>query len=104
MNYCCDQFDWLVSDAGKAGLSFIIRKVGDTNGVFLQSRVCDIQHESKLRNLPVNGDLPNPFRISAQQGIRHCPFCGKNIKDFLESIDQGILDEIVYKHKSFEMK
>jgi hypothetical protein len=102
MKLCCDVFDWLVSSAGKAGLSIILRYVGDKNTFFLQMRICDADQTSKYEQLPRNIGLPRPLRVAEQQGIKYCPFCGAELSRLIES-RRDDMEELVEKHKEFEL-
>ena len=73
---CCDRFQWLVNEAGTAGLSIIVRHVGHEYGFFLQGRACDADQEQTLQHIISSIVVPQSLRIVTQQGIQFCPFCG----------------------------
>ena len=87
--YCCSGFRNLLSCAGARGHAILACQVsaGDV-GFLLQSRGLAFGDEVKLR--PVDIDVK--INISAEIGLRFCPFCGRN------------LEELVHEHPDFYVK
>lgn len=102
MNTCCKQFEELISEAGQAGISIILRRLGSDIGFFLQARSYHHDQEDKALGLPRAPEPPRPFYMQIQQGIRYCPFCGKSLKD-LVSPDSNEIDRIVDMHRKYEL-
>lgn len=84
MKTCCDALNWLISYAGKAGLSVVVRKLGDAPAFAIQARACHADQEGRFAHLPKGVELPQPLRIAVQTGIKYCPFCGTRLADLLD--------------------
>lgn len=84
--FCCSGFENLVSCAGDRGNSIVAWLNHD--GVpcfFIQSRGFPFGDEKKFDAV----DLAVEINVSAEIGIRYCPFCGR------------LLQEVVDKHLTF---
>ena len=98
--FCCSTFDDLVSSAGKAGFSVVLRQLGPVRAFCLQSRAHDADQEHKVRNLPRAPDPPRPFYVLVEQYIQHCPFCGSSLGPLI--LEKGeSLDALVQAHLPF---
>lgn len=100
---CCDLFLTMITDAGKAGLSAIVRQVGDTPKVFLQHRICDFGKEASLVvPKPQTADC-RKMTIVSQSGISYCPFCGESLEELLDK-NLNNLRDIIELHRSFSIE
>lgn len=73
IKYCCDTFEWLISDKGKKGLSILPVEIAQKYCFVLQSRSHDID------NILVGN------HIVFQQTIHFCPWCGTNLSELIEN-------------------
>lgn len=99
---CCEQFEWLLSNAGKAGLSAILRRSRDRHGFFLQGRACDAEQEAILQQMPRVASFPSNLRIVTQMGMMYCPFCGASLATMAEA-NIAESDELAARHKVLEL-
>lgn len=103
MKACCSRFDDFLLEAGKAGYSVIVRRLGDRIGFFLQSRACDFEQIDKIVNGPrVDASLsPCTIRLAAATRIRYCPYCGRELSQVIESWGEHA-NELASRHKPYE--
>jgi hypothetical protein len=83
---CCHGFQNLLSCVGDRGHAVVV-SVGSNGEVrfHLQSRGVSLEDQSKLR--PADVDVK--INLSAEIGMRYCPFCGQ------------LLEELVHKNREF---
>jgi hypothetical protein len=100
MTLCCDLFDSLINEAGKAGLAIVVKDCGPVVGFFFQARTHDLDQEEKFLRMPRASDPPRPFYVVMEQGFNYCPFCGTDL-DTIRSQQANELAELVLKHEPF---
>ena len=99
MTYCCNGFANMVKCAGERGNAIIVTK--DSTGEFcflLQSRGLAFRDEQKLDRLQIDGDLI--INISAEIGVRYCPFCGC-LLERLAAEHRKFYEDLVKEHRKF---
>lgn len=76
--FCCSGFENLVSCAGDRGNAIVawLNHNGEPR-FFIQSRGFSFGDEEKLSGI----DIEVKINVSAEIGIRHCPFCGKQLQE-----------------------
>lgn len=83
MKFCCNNFESNFNEAGKHGLSVLIKKDIDGYIYFVfQSRT--IVNESR--------------QITFQNSIKYCPWCGTKLEDIIDENKKQV-NEFVEKHK-----
>ena len=100
MKLCCDVFEEMVSNAGRAGFSAILTRIGPHVAFFLQGRAIDLDQEEKLRRLPLVTDPPRPFLVTFSRAIKYCPFCGSNFSTVLAN-NPSAVELLLHDHARF---
>jgi hypothetical protein len=78
--YCCDGLRNMIASAGQSGLAILVRERSSGKiGFVLQSRGVSFDDEPRLKG--VAGFINVNMNISADRGIRFCPFCGRKLED-----------------------
>ena len=97
--YCCPQFKYHVEEMGNRGLSVVLKsQEGGFTFFCLQSRGCDQAHAKILEGKKLG--IPIQINTASQIAIKHCPFCGTNLEDWLAH-HKVEAQELISQSKSF---
>ncbi len=80
--FCCSGFENLVSYAGDRGHSIVVwLNHKQEPCFFMQSRGFPFGDEKKFSAVDINVDVK--INVSAEIGIRYCPFCGRLLEEMV---------------------
>jgi hypothetical protein len=95
--YCCSGLENRVLNAGKRGIAIVVLQESDGDlHFFLQSRGIAFEDESRIKPL----DIEIKINISAEVGLRHCPFCGRMLKDLIRE-NREFFAELSKEHEKY---
>lgn len=95
--FCCTGFANLVSCAGDRGNAIVAwLDHNQEPRFFLQSRALPFGDEKKI--VPIDIDVK--INVSAEVGIRHCPFCGKLLNE-LANENLSFFVELAEQHEQY---
>jgi hypothetical protein len=89
--WCCSQFEMVATSCGRRGFSIAIG--AEFNGdlfFMMQGRMFDENDTARAAEMS-----PVMRAIKFEQGIRHCPWCGVNLKEYYQEYARRI--PITYK-------
>jgi hypothetical protein len=78
ITFCCDNFSWMIQEAGKKGFSIVSANLNGTLGFMLQAR--------------------NQSGFIVEQGIKFCPWCGKHLDDVIKR-NKAVFMELAKRHE-----
>ncbi len=97
MEYCCTGLRNLVSCAGERGHAVVVWiDSGGEPRLLLQSRGLSFDDQSKL----TPADVEVMINLSAEIGMRHCPFCGRLIEELVDE-NREFFVELSQKHEKY---
>ena len=96
---CCIPLKNLLDDAGRRGVSALVRHTDTGINFLLQSRGIDFTDEPKLH--PVDLDLS--INISCDIKIRFCPFCGRRLQELIDTSPE-YFDKLAQEHGKFHSR
>ncbi len=98
--YCCYTFENLINNAGKRGLSVLVRMLDGEMFFCLQMRPIDFV--DRQGPVEVKGSMGSEYlTLSESMGIRYCPSCGKCLAD-LASANLKSYKKLIPQHEPFQ--
>jgi hypothetical protein len=84
--FCCAGLENAVKRAGERGIAIILEKQGDRVRFLIQSRgVAKVDEEKLAEFCKSKPELDLWINISAETGLKFCPWCGTRLQDVIDS-------------------
>jgi hypothetical protein len=100
--FCCQGFKNLVNNAGRAGISALVRNAQGAFSFKIQARAVSRDEESRLSNHPTPLPTKEPLLLSSNIGLNFCPFCGRELRSLVTSLTKRDFEVLAEKHKRFD--